>query len=237
MSPVRPTRTPLDRSASQPTLSSPHSSPNSKSPFHSPRRNALGATSSLPDAISPQRAQNASPSPLKNTQDSSDLFVPPPSIGSAYRPVSFSATSSTLADNGRNRTYGGARSIRVESDNHAPFSREGEDKSSKTSTALETGGLIANSPQLPSLPPSIQQRIPRPTAARETYAQLKDKWGVSAEQELDEDEEQESQDRGARVVGTGILRAQGEGKRWSDEMGWTLDGLRDGKGGSGAKSR
>jgi hypothetical protein len=102
---------------------------------------------------------------------------------------------------------------------------------------LDLSASTSSSSHLPILPPSITQRITKPTLPQESYAQLREKWGVAAEEELDEDEEQESQERGARVMGTGILRAQGEGKRWSDEIGWTLDGLKEGKGGSGARSR
>ena len=67
---------------------------------------------------------------------------------------------------------------------------------------------------------------------RETYASLRLLWGIDAEENLDADEDQDSQDRGAKVVGSGTLRRQGEGKRWMDELGWMCDGLRaEGRGG------
>lgn len=69
-----------------------------------------------------------------------------------------------------------------------------------------------------------------PVPRRETYASLRLLWGIDAEETLDADEEQDSQDRGARVVGSGILRKQGQGKRWMDELGWMCDGLRAGAG-------
>ncbi|GAA5880310.1 hypothetical protein JCM16303_003891 [Sporobolomyces ruberrimus] len=230
VSPDRHLRNPLERSISQPLLSSPLSSPNRVAALRSPQRPVLAATSSLPDVLSPQRAVRASASPLKS---GNDLFQPP-AIGSMYRPVSFSATASTssFVDNGRTRTYGGARSFRPDLDD--PFAPPAPVRAPTPSTQRES---TSSSLGLPSLPPSISQRLPKSTSAsKESYAQLREKWGVAAEEELDEDEELESQERGARVVGTGILRAQGEGKRWSDEIGWTLDGLRDGKGGSGARS-
>ena len=68
---------------------------------------------------------------------------------------------------------------------------------------------------------------------RETYASLRLLWGIDAEENLDADEDQDSQDRGAKVVGSGTLRRQGEGKRWMDELGWMCDGLRAGGGGGG----
>ncbi|GAA5962327.1 hypothetical protein JCM3765_002941 [Sporobolomyces pararoseus] len=224
-SPQRLNRTTLDRSLSQPSFSSPLSSPNGASPFRSPQRPALGATSSLPDILSPSKSRNGSASPVK-TSDS----IKPPALGSAYRPVSFSAstTATGYADGGKTRTYGGARSFRPELD---------ESISYNPTPAGKRNNLDPNSsPHLPTLPPSVTQRISKPTLPQESYAQLREKWGVAAEEELDEDEEFESQERGARVIGTGMLRAQGEGKRWSDEIGWTLDGLREGKGGSGARS-
>ncbi|GAA5984382.1 hypothetical protein JCM5350_003341 [Sporobolomyces pararoseus] len=224
-SPDRSKRAPLDRSLSQPSFSSPLSSPNGASPFRSPQRPTLGAASSLPDILSPSKSRSGSVSPVKTTN-----VLKPPALGSVYRPVSFSASTSTTgyADSGRTRTYGGERSFRpelAESDSHNPT------PASKRNT-LDSD----SSPHLPTLPPSLTQRISKPAPAQESYAQLREKWGVAAEEELDEDEEFESQERGARVIGTGILRAQGEGKRWSDEIGWTLDGLREGKGGSGARS-
>lgn len=69
-----------------------------------------------------------------------------------------------------------------------------------------------------------------PPARRETYASLRLLWGIDAEETLDAGEEQDSQDRGARVVGAGVLRKQGQGKRWMDELGWMCDGLRAGAG-------
>ncbi|GAA5983772.1 hypothetical protein JCM10908_005919 [Rhodotorula pacifica] len=89
-----------------------------------------------------------------------------------------------------------------------------------------------------SLPGSFQPRrtesandnptLAAPLARRETYASLRLLWGIDAEESLDADEAQDSQDRGARVVGSGTLRKQGEGKRWMDELGWMCDGLRAG---------
>lgn len=70
-----------------------------------------------------------------------------------------------------------------------------------------------------------------PPPRRETYASLRLLWGIDAEENLDADEDQDSQDRGAKVVGSGTLRKQGEGKRWMDELGWMCDGLRAGGGG------
>lgn len=70
---------------------------------------------------------------------------------------------------------------------------------------------------------------------RETYASLRLLWGIDAEENLDADEDQDSQDRGAKVVGSGTLRRQGEGKRWMDELGWMCDGLRAGDGQGGGE--
>lgn len=74
---------------------------------------------------------------------------------------------------------------------------------------------------------------PPPPPRRETYASLRLLWGIDAEETLDADEDQDSQDRGAKVVGSGTLRKQGEGKRWMDELGWMCDGLRAGGGAGG----
>ncbi|GAA5894010.1 uncharacterized protein JCM6883_003694 [Sporobolomyces salmoneus] len=227
-SPERPSRTSLDRSLSQPAFSSPLSSPNGSSPFRSPQRPSLGATSSLPEILSPSKSRSGSASPSKNM-----TLHQAPALGSAYRPVSFAASTSTsgYADGGRTRTYGGARSFRPEHDEAVTEASTPPSERAKLADAI-----TSSSSHLPTLPPSLTQRLPKPALPRETYAQLRQKWGVAAEEELDEDEELESQERGARVIGTGILRAQGEGKKWNDEMGWTLDGLREGKGGSGARS-
>ncbi|GAA6014989.1 hypothetical protein JCM11491_002384 [Sporobolomyces phaffii] len=236
VSPERPARVPLDRSLSQPSLSSPLSSPNGFLPFRSPQRPNLGTVSSLPDILSPQRIRIGSASPTKDAN-----IHRPPAVGSVYRPVSFSVSASTTgyADGGRTRTYGGSRSFRSELETSA-FTPAAESAPTPATERVDREDASATttftSPNLPTLPPSISNRLPKNAISRETYSQLREKWGVAAEEALDESEEYESLERGARVIGTGTLRAQGEGKRWSDEMGWTLDGLREGKGGSGARS-
>ncbi|GAA5857709.1 hypothetical protein JCM1840_000876 [Sporobolomyces johnsonii] len=226
-SPSRPTRIAFDRSISQPIIPTSPLSPHPSSPAAgSPFRRALDGTTSFP-SISPlpfTTTGSRSPSPHKPAQSL-------PALGTAYRPVSFG-----LGANGaesRTRTYGGARSFRRDVAEEALLAHPAAASSSR---ALPSNLNLSSSPRLPSLPPSVSHRIPGPSAPRETYSQLREKWGVAAEEELDEDEASQSTERGAKVVGTGILRAQGEGKRWGDEMGWVLEGLREGKGGSGARS-
>ncbi|GAA5925256.1 uncharacterized protein JCM15063_004972 [Sporobolomyces koalae] len=238
-SPVRPARTPLDRSASQPLLSSPLSPAKSLvSPNVSPRRPAFSSTHSLPMLMSPtkSRSGSASPSKLSPFARGDSPTYEPPAIGSVYRPVSFTDSglgASAHIDTGRTRTYGGARSFRQERDDDHPSQSHKTDEAS----TLDVSESATSLPQRSTLSMSLLTGRVRPAAKpRETYSQLREKWGVAAEEELDEDEQHESQERGARVIGTGILRAQGEGKRWSDEMGWTLEGLGEGKGGSAARS-
>ncbi|GAA6060485.1 hypothetical protein JCM10212_007116 [Sporobolomyces blumeae] len=242
VTPVSPrSRIGLDRSFSQSANGSPVRSPSANSPFHSPQRPSLFATSSLPNILSPLGSRSRSPSPSKpnlavTTYGSSRPSLQGPALGSAYRPVSFSASTQingSLPENGRTRTYGGARSFRRDVDEDGLLKPTGDAAKSFASRA-ETADPSAST--LPTLPPSLSKRVSAPVSQRETYSNLREKWGVAAEEALDATEELESQERGSRVVGTGILRAQGEGKRWNDEMGWVLDGLGEGKGGSAAKA-
>ncbi|GAA5959659.1 hypothetical protein JCM21900_002150 [Sporobolomyces salmonicolor] len=222
----RPTRIALDRSISQPHIPiSPHSPRPSSPAAGSPFRHGLVEMTSLP-SISPlplRTTGSRSPSPHKPAQSR-------PALGSAYRPFSFGLSANVAEP--RTRTYGGARSFRRDIAEEALLADPAAVSSSRALSNLN----LFSSPRLPSLPPSVSHRIPAPSIPRETYSQLREKWGVAAEEELDEDEANQSTERGAKVVGTGILRAQGEGKRWGDEMGWVLEGLREGKGGSGARS-
>ncbi|GJN90944.1 hypothetical protein Rhopal_003958-T1 [Rhodotorula paludigena] len=172
-----------------------------------------------------------------------------PAIGSSYRPMPFAPPAPAFGTGlgaGGTRTYaGGARTLRRDVEEEAflrPAAEAAPPSSASTSSAPEH--------RLPSLPPSLSRRTlgsrisstntagaAPPPAARETYASLRQRWGIDAEESLVDSEEHDSQDRGARVVGGGVLRKQGEGKRWNDELGWVLEGLRAGAEGDRSAAR
>lgn len=234
--PASPARRALDRTLSQPTLGS--------SPLASPARAgaALGASLSFPSLGSPSRAGGggASPNPFSREASPSPTRPAPrammsgPALGSAYRPLAFAAPSAAafVPAAGPTRTYaGGARTLRRDADEEALFAAPAP--SSSASAASSTPSSSA----LPKLPPSLSHRTRAPgtgvTGAprqpQQDLSTLRALWGIDAEDALADLEEADSQDRGARVVGGGLLRKQGEGKRWMDEMGWCLEGLREGE--------
>ncbi|BGP02460.1 hypothetical protein RTBOTA2_003836 [Rhodotorula toruloides] len=241
--PPSPSRTTLDRSYSQPNLpSSPLGSP-----VRSPSRPPLSASQSFPHFGSPS-AREASPSPLSrpasparpNSSKSNNIFGPGPALGSAYRPVSsappaaaaFGLLGSAPGGGGAapTRTYaGGARSFRKDTAEEDLLSPPSKSNLSRLATGASASSSSPSSSAVAGLPPSLSRRNPRgPPPQRETYASLRVLWGIDAEETLEDEESHDSQDRGAKVVGTGLLRKQGEGKRWMDELGWVMEGLREG---------
>ncbi|GAA6005974.1 uncharacterized protein JCM10292_005632 [Rhodotorula paludigena] len=245
------TRNALDRALSQPNISS---SPLS-SPARSPQRPALSAAFSQPTLGSPSRlapfapSREASPSPARPGPARLPSGGMGPALGSSYRPMPFAPPAPAFGTGlgaGGTRTYaGGARTLRRDVEEEAffrPAAEAAPPSSASTSSAPEH--------RLPSLPPSLSRRTigsrtsstntagaAPPPAARETYASLRQRWGIDAEESLVDSEEHDSQDRGARVVGGGVLRKQGEGKRWNDELGWVLEGLRAGADGDRSAAR
>ncbi|BGP32554.1 hypothetical protein JCM10296v2_004335 [Rhodotorula toruloides] len=241
--PPSPSRTTLDRSYSQPNLPS---SP-LNSPIRSPSRPPLSASQSFPHFGSPT-AREASPSPLSRpasparlaSYKSNNVFGAGPALGRAYRPVSFapppaaafgllgSAPGGGAA--GPTRTYaGGARSFRKDTAEEDLLSPPSKSTLSRLATGVSASSSSPSSSVIAGFPPSLSRRNPRgPPPQRETYASLRVLWGIDAEETLEDEESHDSQDRGAKVVGTGLLRKQGEGKRWMDELGWVMEGLREG---------
>jgi len=236
--PASPTRRVLDRMHSHPTLPS--------SPLASPARvAALGASLSFPTLGSPSRTGAASPNPFSREASPSPARAPAgvvvagtrtgagPALGSAYRPLSFapSAGGAFASAAGPTRTYaGGARTFRRDVDEEALFAAPAAHPSSSAASSSASTSTSA----LPKLPPALSRRT-RPAGGHAAPQQQQDLstlralWGIDAEDALADSEEADSQDRGARVMGGGLLRKQGEGKRWMDEMGWCLEGLRDGE--------
>ncbi|BGP48698.1 hypothetical protein JCM10450v2_004574 [Rhodotorula kratochvilovae] len=231
-SPTRPRTLALDRSLSYPTLpSSPLSSPGPGA--RSPARPALGASLSFPALSgSPSRggvpnpfSREASPSPARPAGPA-PLGAGTAALGSAYRPVAFAPPAANFAAAGPTRTYaGGARTLRRDVAEEALFAAP---SSSASSSASASAGAAA----LPSLPPSLSRRTRPAQKPEQDLSTLRALWGIDAEDALADSEEADSQDRGARVVGGGLLRKQGEGKRWMDEIGWCLEGLRAGERGA-----
>ncbi|GAA5843481.1 hypothetical protein JCM9279_000763 [Rhodotorula babjevae] len=236
--PASPTRRALERMHSGPTFTS--------SSLASPTRvAALGASLSFPNLGSPSRAGAASPNPFAREASPSPARAAAgvavaaarasagPALGSAYRPLSFAppATTAFASAAGPTRTYaGGARTLRRDVDEEALFAAPAAHPSSSAASSSASTSTSA----LPKLPPALSRRT-RPAGGHAAPAQQQDLstlralWGIDAEDALADSEEADSQDRGARVVGGGLLRKQGEGKRWMDEMGWCLEGLRDGE--------
>ncbi|BGP08555.1 hypothetical protein JCM10049v2_004402 [Rhodotorula toruloides] len=240
--PPSPSRTKLDRSYSQPNFpSSPLGSPT-----RSPSRPPVSASQSFPHFGSPS-AREASPSPLSRpasparlNSKSNNIFGAGPALGSAYRPVSFAPPSAAAfgllgsapggGGAGPTRTYaGGARSFRKDTAEEDLLSPPSKSTLSRLATGASASSSSPSSSTIAGLPPSLSRRNPRgPPPQRETYASLRVLWGIDAEETLEDEELHDSQDRGAKVVGTGLLRKQGEGKRWMDELGWVMEGLREG---------
>ncbi|KPV75087.1 uncharacterized protein RHOBADRAFT_53982 [Rhodotorula graminis WP1] len=238
--PASPTRRTLDRMHSNPTLPS--------SPLASPARvAALGGSLSFPTLGSPSRTGGASPNPFSRESSPSPARTAAasassavaaaragavPALGSAYRPLAFAPPASTAFASaaGPTRTYaGGARTVRRDVDEEALFAAPAAHPSSSAASSSASTSTSA----LPKLPPALSGRT-RPAGApaaapQQDLTTLRALWGIDAEDALADSEEADSQDRGSRVVGGGLLRKQGEGKRWMDEMGWCLEGLRDGE--------
>lgn len=151
----------------------------------------------------------------------------------------------TAEGNGPTRTYAsGRRTVRAPVEPAEEGGGGGGEafasaRTATTSRMLATvpGSSRPQSGDASTLKASSMVGVAAPPPRRETYASLRLLWGIDAEENLDADEDQDSQDRGAKVVGSGTLRRQGEGKRWMDELGWMCDGLRAGGGGEGGGDR
>ncbi|GAA5821573.1 hypothetical protein JCM3770_006829 [Rhodotorula araucariae] len=240
-SPTRPHTLALDRSFSQPDLPS---SP-LPSPAPSPARPSLGASLSFPSlSASPIRAslsacrdpfsREGSPSPVRALTAMG--AAAPPALGSAYRPLAFALPAAGVGAgvglgsvSGPTRTYaGGGRTLRRDAVDDELFAAPSTAPASSSSSSSTTTTLL---PSL--LPPALSRRtltaVPRaPPRPAQDLGTLRALWGIDAEETLADSEEADSQDRGSRVVAGGLLRKQGEGKRWMDELGWCLEGLREG---------
>ncbi|GAA6044552.1 hypothetical protein JCM8097_003733, partial [Rhodosporidiobolus ruineniae] len=258
-----PSRPALHPSHSFPVLpSSPTRSPLHSPRFGSPSpsRPPLGSSLSFP--VLPGRAESPTPSspgasprrrpafPARASSGPSGLF---PSYGLSSAASGFSSAFRAAAPagapvaGGPTRTYaGGGRTFRRDVDEEAlfaaPSTAVGRTKSG-LSAVLEassspSGSGTGSTGGLPALPPSLRRPLlpAAPTAPRETYASLRHKWGIDAEESLNAEvfESQESQERGGRVEGGETLRKRGEGKRWGDEVGFLLEGLKDGREDEGA---
>jgi hypothetical protein len=155
------------------------------------------------------------------------------------------AGAMTAEGNGPTRTYAsGRRTVRAPVEPAEEGGGGGGEafasaRTATTSRMLATvpGSSRPQSGDASTLKASSMVGVAAPPPRRETYASLRLLWGIDAEENLDADEDQDSQDRGAKVVGSGTLRRQGEGKRWMDELGWMCDGLRAGGGGEGGGDR
>ncbi|BGP25092.1 hypothetical protein JCM10295v2_004012 [Rhodotorula toruloides] len=179
----------------------------------------------------------------------SNIFGAGPALGSAYRPVSFAPPAAAAfgllgsapggGGAGPTRTYaGGARSFRKDTAEEDLLCPPSKSTLSRLATGASASSSSPSSSAIAGLPPSLSRRQPRaPPAQRETYASLRFLWGIDAEETLEDEESHDSQDRGAKVVGTGLLRKQGEGKKWMDELGWVMEGLREGGGGDKGAAR
>ncbi|GAA5939647.1 hypothetical protein JCM10213_009150 [Rhodosporidiobolus nylandii] len=237
----------LDRSRSHPVipsspLNSAAPSPRAGSPFRSPSRPPLGGAASFGGFSAFDRLERGgSPSPSRpavNRAPSSALFpsygYAAPAVGSAYRPIAFSGppagllgTGAGAGPGGPTRTYAAGRTLKRDVDEEKLLTAPGGARAGLAS-ALSSSPHPSSSALL-GLPPSLRRPLlPAPGPPRETYAALRARWGIDAEETLDADEEEGSQERGARVEGGGTLRKRGEGKRWGDEVGFLLEGLQRG---------
>ncbi|GAA5878333.1 hypothetical protein JCM3774_001989 [Rhodotorula dairenensis] len=208
-------------------------------PPASPTRPRLGSSLSVPVLPSPTKDRGGGNSPFPRPD--SPGVVGTGAAGMTTLPTLFGAGSggggaSTTRTYGQGSGGGGgggrARTVRTAADDHLAGGAEVPSSSALGPAVPGHSGpssLAAVAAAAPGSVPSLAA-AQRP---RETYASLRLLWGIDAEESLDADEDQDSQDRGAKVVGSGTLRRQGQGKRWMDELGWMCEGLRQGGGGGG----
>ncbi|PWN50614.1 hypothetical protein IE53DRAFT_379611 [Violaceomyces palustris] len=136
---------------------------------------------------------------------------------------------------GARRTYGSQRSFLAEmseAEMMKPSAGSDGDQSSNAAATGVSGRLLSPSDADLGLSESIDSissarqtqlpKFPRPPQVRESYADLRKKWG---DQDTDDDEEENSQDAHAALKSITSLRSVGELRRFKDDLEYLFSGL------------